>query len=99
MPSGLAPLDLPAELDTTAFRAAWADWLAYRRERRLAAYKPVGLARCLARLAAMGHDAAVAALDHSMAQNYQGIWSPPPQRGAPAREDRAVAAMRYARET
>lgn len=90
-------LALPSPLDTPEFRAAWAEWLAYRKERRLAGYKPIGLAKLLNRLAAMGAAGAVAALEHSMSQNYQGVWEPKGSAAGPAREDRALAAMRYAR--
>ena len=69
--------DLPSNLDTPEFRAAWADWLAYRKERRLAAYKPIGLARQLNALAAFGPQSAIAAIEQSMAQNYQGLFPKP----------------------
>lgn len=65
---------LPQVLATEAFRAAWADWTAYRAERKLPAYKPKGAAAQFTRLAVMGHDAAIAAIRFSMAQNYQGIF-------------------------
>ena len=69
--------DLPENLDTPEFRQAWADWLAYRKERRLAAYKPIGLARQLNALAAFGPQSAIAAIEQSMAQNYQGLFPKP----------------------
>ena len=69
--------DLPENLDTPEFRAAWADWLAYRKERRLAAYKPIGLTRQLNALAAFGPQSAIAAIEQSMAQNYQGLFPKP----------------------
>jgi len=69
--------DLPSNLDTPEFRQAWADWLAYRKERRLAAYKPIGLARQLNALAAFGPQSAIAAIEQSMAQNYQGLFPKP----------------------
>ena len=69
--------DLPENLDTPEFRAAWADWLAYRKERRLAAYKPIGLKRQLAALAAFGPQSAIAAIEQSIQQNYQGLFPKP----------------------
>ena len=66
--------ELPTELDTPEFRAAWELWLAYRRERRLATYKPIGLKRQLNALAAFGPQSAIAAIEQSMAQNYQGLF-------------------------
>ena len=66
--------DLPSNLDTPEFRAAWADWLAYRKERRLATYKPIGLTRQLNALAAFGPQSAIAAIEQSIQQNYQGLF-------------------------
>ena len=66
--------DLPTNLDTPEFRAAWETWLAYRKERRLATYKPIGLKRQLTALAAFGPQSAIAAIEQSMAQNYQGLF-------------------------
>ena len=69
--------DLPENLDTPEFRAAWADWLAYRKERRLAAYKPIGLTRQLNALSAFGPASAIAAIEQSIQQNYQGLFPKP----------------------
>ena len=66
--------ELPPELDTPEFRAEWELWLAYRKERRLAKYKPIGLRRQLNALAAFGPQSAIAAIEQSMAQNYQGLF-------------------------
>lgn len=67
-------IQMPETMMTEAFKAKWSEWLQYRRERRLPGYKPTGTKAQWNRLAAMGHDAAIAAIDHSMAQNYQGIF-------------------------
>jgi hypothetical protein len=64
---------LPAELDQPAFREAWASWLAYRTSRR----KPVSdkAARMqLAKLAPVGPVAAVACIEASIANDYQGLF-------------------------
>lgn len=98
MPTDATLVPLPPELTTAAFEAAWADWLEYRRQRRLPKYTPIGLKRTLARVAAWGPDAAVAAIEYSMAQNWQGIFPAPQQRAAASPQDRALAAMRLARE-
>lgn len=66
--------DLPPTLDTPEFRAAWADWLAYRKERRWSPYKPIGLKTAIKRLAEHGPDAAIMAINHSMGNNYQGLF-------------------------
>ena len=67
-------MELPTCLDTPAFREAWAAWEQHRKELRVKKYTPTGQARQLKRLAGWGHDRAVAAIDYSMAQNYQGIF-------------------------
>jgi hypothetical protein len=72
----VAPPALPAELDTAAFREAWEEWIAYRRERRIAPYVPSSLGRQFKRLAKMGEARAIAAIDHSIAQNSQGVYEP-----------------------
>lgn len=69
--------DLPENLDTPEFRQAWELWLAYRKERRLAAYKPIGLARQLNALAAFGPQSAIEAIERSIQQNYQGLFPKP----------------------
>ena len=66
--------DLPENLDTPEFRAAWETWLAYRKERRLATYKPIGLKRQLNALAAFGPQSAIEAINSSIQQNYQGLF-------------------------
>jgi len=68
---------IPPELNTPAFLAAWETWLAYRKERRLAAYKPLGLQRQLSALAAFGPQSAIEAIELSMRQNYQGLFPKP----------------------
>lgn len=76
--------ELPPELDTPEFRAAWKTWLAYRKERRLATYKPIGLKRQLNALAAFGPQSAIEAINSSIQQNYQGLFPKPaiePARG------------------
>ena len=67
---------LPKNLDTDAFRSAWADWLAYRRERRLSAYKPRSIASNLATLSEWGEEAAIASIRNSIRQQWQGLFEP-----------------------
>lgn len=57
-----------------AFRMVWEDWIAYREERRLEKYAERGLKALSTKLAAMGEIRATAAIRHSMAQNWQGIF-------------------------
>lgn len=74
----------PANLDTPAFRAAWDEWTAYRRERKLSPWKPRTVKAKLAELSAWGAERAVAAIQSSIANGYQGIFEP---KGGPHRTD------------
>ncbi len=69
------PIDLPPSLDTDEFKAEWADFIAHR----AAAKKkltPQAARKQLAKLEAMGHDRAVAAVKHSVGNGWQGIFEP-----------------------
>lgn len=59
------------------FKAAWEEWLAYRKERRLPSYKPVGLKKTLTRLIQLADNSeaeAIKIIDYSISQNYQGLF-------------------------
>lgn len=90
---GDAPLSSPGQKDAEpefenpfsgALGEAFADWLAYKQERRQP-YKPVGLKNLITQLvnsaARCGEDAVVEAIRSSMACNYQGIVFPKGQDG------------------
>ena len=77
--------DFPVALDTQDFQAAWEDWKAYRHEKRLRALTAKGSQAQLARLAAWGVDRAVAAIRHSMANEYQGIYEEKPDGHRPGK--------------
>jgi len=64
----------PAAIDKPEVREAVDLWLAYRKERRLPTYKPIGFRSFLGRLAALGPARAVAAIHYSISQNYQGVF-------------------------
>lgn len=70
------PSDIPAALDTPAFREAWAEWQAHRKDlrKRLTARSA---AMALRRLEEMGAEAAVAAISHSIAAGYVGVFADP----------------------
>jgi hypothetical protein len=70
--SGTPPL--PPSLDTPRFRAAWSDWTEYRKELGLKPYKPRGLAGVLKKLERAGEQAALWAIEHSIGNNYQGLF-------------------------
>lgn len=73
-------------LDTPAMRAAWETWSAHRRGLKSKPWTAPGLAQCFAELAAMGPERAIAAIQHSVARNYAGIYEPKGDvpRGGPA---------------
>ena len=75
-PEGVQGVTLPAELETETFRAAWADWLAYRRECKVSTYKPRALAAQLAMMAEWGHDVAIESIRQSIRQQWRGLFEP-----------------------
>lgn len=62
-------------LKTDEFRKAWEDWARHRAERKPKLTR-TSVVRQIRRLEKLGHDRAVAAIDHSIASGYQGIWEP-----------------------
>jgi hypothetical protein len=81
-PAAAFPGELPLEtafppvLDTPQFRAAWAEWIAYRRDRKLPKLIPKSEAAQLSKLAAWGHDGAIASIRESISQQWQGLFAP-----------------------
>ncbi len=67
---------LPECLDTPSFQAAWTHWVMHRKEKKLSSYKPIGMKSQFTKLAAMGAVRAIAAIEFSISQNYQGIFEP-----------------------
>lgn len=57
------------------FAAAWADYVKHRSELRKP-LKPTGAKGALAKLVAMGEQRAIAAIRHSIANGWQGIFEP-----------------------
>lgn len=59
------------ELSTPEFFVAWSQWMVYRKKRKLPKY---GMPqKLLKKLAAMGHDIAVHAIDLAITQNWNGV--------------------------
>jgi hypothetical protein len=71
-----AAVVFPDGLNTAGFHAVWAEWVAYRAERKLAAYKPATTRAQLAKLAEWGEAVSVEAIRESIRQNWQGIFEP-----------------------
>jgi hypothetical protein len=82
-------VDLPDALDCDAFRRAWDDWHAYRRERRLPAWTDRTIKAQLAKLESYGLDGALASIEESIANGYQGLFKPKADALAKARADHA----------
>jgi len=68
--------EIPAELNTPAFLAAWSDYLAFRRERRLPKLIPRSQAAQLAKMARWGCNAAIQSIRETIAQGWQGLFEP-----------------------
>lgn len=68
--------EFPQILKTDAFLAAWSDWLAYRRERKLSAWKPRTIQAQLATLADLGEPSAVESIRQSIRNGWQGLFEP-----------------------
>lgn len=79
------PVVLPANLESPEFRAAWGEWVAQRRAKKIKAYTPEGAQALLNKLAEHGPVAAVAAIRESIVQGWQGLF---PDRHVP--RDRAA---------
>jgi hypothetical protein len=72
----LAPdYPLPVELDTPEMQDAWKDWQQHRREKRQP-ITPTAAGKQLGFLCGIGTARALAALRHSTASGYQGIFEP-----------------------
>jgi hypothetical protein len=83
---------IPPELDQPAFRAAWDDWLAYRRERHLPTWKPRTVRANFADWVVWGPEQAVVAIRKAIKANWSGVFEP---RGdGPQANGRAPAAPR-----
>lgn len=64
---------LPSVLDVPAFKAVWESYTGYRRERKIAPYTETGLKTLFTKLAKLGVAGAIAAIETTMAKNWQGV--------------------------
>lgn len=76
---------IPAGIDSPQFRAAWADWCAYRRERGQTLKSRTAKAQ-LAEMADWGQADAIAAIRKSIMQGWQGVFKPDANQRKPAQE-------------
>ena len=75
---GVLPFSQPdpqlcAPLDTPAFASVWADWLRYRRERRITT-RPQTLTAQLKKLAGLGEAVAIATIERSILNGWNGLF-------------------------
>lgn len=77
--AAVAAVVLPLPFESPAFADAWADWLTYRKERKLTPYKPTALKAQLATLAEWGEVASIHSIRESIRQNWQGLFEPKQQ--------------------
>jgi hypothetical protein len=68
-------MELPACLNTDEFRRAWEAWEAHRREKRQK-LTPTSVSRQLKMLAGMGHDRAIATIEHTITKGWTGLVEP-----------------------
>lgn len=68
--------EFPKALDRPDVRQAWADYMAYRSERKLPVWKGRTIAAKLGEMTEWGPDRAVAALRASIANGWQGVFEP-----------------------
>ena len=71
----LAMQILPEPMRTEAVAVAWAEWEQHRRERKQKV-TPLSAKKSLLKIAQLGVDKAVRAIEHSIANGYQGIFEP-----------------------
>jgi hypothetical protein len=67
---------LPSALDTAEFKAAWADYSAYRAERKLPKLIPRSVKAQLAKLAGWGVATAIASIQQTIEQHWTGLFEP-----------------------
>lgn len=65
---------IPLNLNTPEFIAAWDEYVEYRRQRKLPKLIPVSVQKQWDRLSDFGPEAAIAAINETIAQQYQGIF-------------------------
>lgn len=75
------PPPFPPAIDTPEFRAVWADWLQHRKEKRKPV-TPLSLKHAMKELEQWGADRAIAAIRHSIANGWTGIFEPDAKKAA-----------------
>jgi len=73
--------ELPGVLNTDRFKKTWKLWLDYRDKDKKKKVTPRSEAMAWKKIAEWGHDRAIAAIENSIAQGYQGIFEESSRRG------------------
>lgn len=66
-------ITIPSELDTPAFKAAWSEWIKYRRESRMS-LREMTVNKQLKLLASFGSAGAVESIEASIRNGWQGLF-------------------------
>jgi hypothetical protein len=78
-----APVAFPQVLDCDEFKVHWDAYIAYRKEAKLKALKPVSVTRQLAEMATWGVERSIQAINTTIAKGWQGIFEPKAGFGTP----------------
>jgi hypothetical protein len=65
---------IPETLDVPKFRSAWAEYMAYRKRKKLRSLLPVSIAKQFAEMAEWGPDDAVQSINKTIANGWQGLF-------------------------
>lgn len=68
--------ELPSSLNTQAFREAWETWLEFRRDELRKPVTPISGKMSLKLLSRLGASRAIEAIEHTIANGWQGIREP-----------------------
>jgi hypothetical protein len=74
-------LVFPEGLKSEAFKAKWAEYVAYRKASNMRRLKPVSVIKKLAELETWGEPAATASIDQTIRNGWQGLFLPKPHFG------------------
>lgn len=69
-------IPLPDVLMTEAFKAKWAEYVAYRRAGRMKPLKPISVQKQWAEMATWGHDASIESIETTIRKGWQGLFQP-----------------------
>jgi hypothetical protein len=81
---------IPAELDTPEFNAKWQEWIDFRRTYKRPV-NPPGAKTSLGRLAKCGPAIAIATIDNSIANDWQGLFPEKLKNVTPMKQTQAAA--------